>query len=367
MWPIAILFIPALAALVFAAVDLWCAFRTWQARIHIGRWSDRTRWRRAVERRARRWLRRPPVVRVTDNERWLLVDMLRGRYRSSTIQSWQTAGLVWGLGAADAARCARRLTDPATGGWLRPPHRVDEALLAWALKLHGALPPAAESQTLDMLTRAAAGSPTGTIPYRTELPHLRFVDTIGMTAPLLAAAGHVDLARRQIEEYDPALLSAAVPLPAHVWDMARGLPIGIHDWGRGVGWYSLALVAANTTGRLDDRITLLATALLPHQRPDGGFGAAIFNPASPTESSATALIGLLFCEAHRATGNERFLKAARAAERRLMSATRRTGAIDYCQGDTLGSGLYSRRMSTMPFAQGAALALARKLDEHENR
>ncbi len=361
---------PALAALVLVAVDVWCGFHTWQARIHIGRWSDPGLWRRAVERRARRWLRREPVVRIGDNERWLLVDMVRGRYRSSTVQSWQRAGLVWGLDAADAARCARRLTDRATGEWLRAPRRVDEALLAWALKLHGALPPAAENQTLAMLTELArAGG--GTIPYRAELPRLRFVDTIGMTAPLLTATGHVDMARRQIDEYQRALLTADTPFPAHVWDLAGGLPIGFHDWGRGVGWWALGLVEANVEGWLDEHIALLATALLPLQRPDGGFGAAMFNPASPTESSATALVGLLFCEAHRVTGDERFMVAARATRRRLMSATRRNGAIDHCQGDTLGPGLYSRRLSTMPFAQGAALALARKLDQHpdhdENR
>ncbi len=369
--------IPALALLTLAllalvSVDVWCAFHTWQARIHIGRWSDRTEWRRSLERRARRWLRRPSVVPIGDGDRWLLWDMLRGRYRSSTVQSWQTAGLVWGLGSEAAAECARRLTDPATGQWRHPPRHPDEALLAWALKIHGALPPAAESQTLEMLTRAAATSPArGTIPYRPHLPHLRFVDTIGMTAPLLAATGHADLVSAQIAEYDPALLSPATPFPAHVWDTARGVPTGIHDWCRGVGWYSLALVGANTHGRLDARIASLATALVRWQRPDGGFGAAIFNVASPTESSGTALAGHLMCEAHRVTGDERFLAAARAAENCLRRATRRNGALDHCQGDTLGPGLYSRRFATMPFAQGAALALARRLDEyapsHENR
>ena len=38
-----------------------------------------------------------------------------------------------------------------------------------------------------------------------------------------------------------------------------------------------------------------------------------------------------------------------------MECTRMTGAIDWCQGDTKGIGVFSQMYDTMPFAQGMAL------------
>ncbi|MPN08619.1 hypothetical protein SDC9_155904 [bioreactor metagenome] len=35
--------------------------------------------------------------------------------------------------------------------------------------------------------------------------------------------------------------------------------------------------------------------------------------------------------------------------------TRRDGALDYCQGDTVDFGIFSQRLDVMPFAQGMAL------------
>jgi unsaturated rhamnogalacturonyl hydrolase len=232
------------------------------------------------------------------------------------------------------------------------------------LNRNGALPDRARQTALDLLTGSIKEE--GTIPYRPDLPRVRFVDTIGMTIPLLVALGREDLALRQVGEYDRALMAGS-PIPAHAFDLERGVPLGLYDWGRGVGWYALGLVGANKGGLFDDRVKALAAEMLRWQRPDGGFGARLFNDASPFESSATALMGLLMAEAHRITGEKRFLLSARAAERRLMQATRRTGEIDWCQGDTPGPGQYSRRMGIMPFAQGMALALSKELNGHEER
>ena len=80
------------------------------------------------------------------------------------------------------------------------------------------------------------------------------------------------------------------------------------------------------------------------------------------ESSATALIGLLLLHAYQITLEQKYLNAAQKAEAALMTATRRDGALDYCQGDTYGIGDYSHIFSVMPFAQGMALRLSKELD-----
>lgn len=363
-----VILIPILVALllllVFVGFDLCASFYEWQARIHTGRWDDRLRWQRALERRARKWLRRAPTVRICDNNRWVLYDMLRGKYRSRTIQSWQDAGLLLGLEREDSLRYASRKTDAGSGDWKRRPAHADAALLAYVLKKNRALPSQAERTTLDLLLSLKGLQQT--IPYRRTLPNVRFVDTIGMTAPFLSLCGQAGLAEAQIAEYDRALLPDS-RIPPHAYDLIRNLPLGIYDWGRGVGWYILGLVESNADGRYDGRIVALAAELLRHMKKEGGFGAMFFSADSPLDSSGSALIALLMVRAYRIERNPRFLEAAFMTEKRLMASTRRSGALDLCQGDTKGIGQYSRTFSVMPFAQGIALRLSRELNEYADR
>lgn len=353
----------SIIAIVFVGFDLALSFKEWQARIHIGRWSDRRQWQEALEGKARKWLRKSPTVKISDNNRWVLYDMLRGRYRSRTIQAWQDAGLLFGLGKEDSALYASRNIDSRSGEWKRIPKHADAALLAYMLKKNDALPAEAEEAILDLLLVLKRDQKT--IPYRAGLPNIRFVDTIGMAAPFLSLCGEADVATAQIEEYDKALLADSC-LPPHAYDMERKVPLGIFDWSRGTGWYILGLIESNTAGEFSERIVGLATELLRYQKPEGGFGAMLFNEKSTFESSGSALIGLLMLRAYEIHPDPRFLAAAFKTEKRLMSATRRNGALDYCQGDTKGIGYYSHTFSIMPFAQGVALRLSKELNKYAN-
>ena len=78
-----------------------------------------------------------------------------------------------------------------------------------------------------------------TIPYRKTLPHIRFVDTIGLVCPFLHQCDFSDLAIRQIEEYDHCLWEEV--FPPHAYDLASHKPLGVFDWARGWGWYVLGL------------------------------------------------------------------------------------------------------------------------------
>ena len=83
--------------LAFVLTDLCPRIRIWVNRIHIGRWNDRSVWLEAVLNRSQKWLYHSPTVKLTDNNSFILWDILQGRYRHSTIQSWQDAGLLFGL------------------------------------------------------------------------------------------------------------------------------------------------------------------------------------------------------------------------------------------------------------------------------
>lgn len=307
---------------------------TWQARIHIGRWTDPAAWKRSVEGKAREWLRHMP-------KRIRGLDM-----QAPAIRCWQTAGLLLGLTPADASVWIQN-----NALLLGTAPLPEAALLAYALKKRDAL-----SETDQNRIRARIIQSKGTLPYRPSCPEIRFVDTIGMICPFLYAVGMDEWADRQIEEYDAGLY--ANTFPPHAYHLERELPLGVYDWGRGTGWYVLGLIESD---RNEERILQLAERLLPLQKEDGSFGCFLFDPSSCPESSGSALMGLLMVRAWELGGGDLFLSAAMKSEQSLMKMTRRDGTVDYAQGDTMGIGNYSRHFGIMPFAQGMTLLLANRL------
>ncbi len=339
-------------AISVAGVDAVLSLYNWQARIHIGRWNDRIKWQDAIRRKAQLWLNRTPVVPLTDEGRYVLLDLLRGRFLSNTIQSWQTAGLIIGLGRKEAEKYISR--NPYS--FSIDSHEIDGLLLAYALKVKGLLTEEQETVVIDSIDSL---TDSGTIPYRKNLQNIRFVDTLGFVCPILYATGRDKLSDEVIAEFDPFLLDGAIP--PHAISLKDQVSLGIYGWGRGIGWYIIALISSADSNV--GRILSLADYLLKYQRDDGCFGWSILDRGSRKESSGTALIGLLFISAFKHSRKIQYLDAARRIETALMSMTRRDGAVDYAQGDTHGIGMYSMRYGTMPFVQGIALRFTESLDE----
>lgn len=343
--------------LCLLAVDIVLSLNRWQSRIHIGRWDDRKAWQQALEKKAMKWIRHNPTVKITDESRLILWDMLRGAYHSRIIQSWQDAGLLFALDEEAAKAYVRDHPALFTEEMLE----IDSALLAYILKKKNALPADAEQQFKEIITEYAQNKKT--IPYRRNLPDIRFVDTIGLICPFLSICGLKDLACRQIEDYDKVLLKGV--FPPHAYDTKTEKPMGVFDWSRGLGWYILGITETDSLPGNRERILRLSENLLPLQREDGGFNCMAFNKKERFESSGTALIGLLFVKAYRLSNDLRYLNAALSAEKALMKATRRDGTVDYAQGDTKGIGFYSRTFDRMPFAQGMSLYLSKRIDCYE--
>lgn len=361
-----------LTAAVVAGYDMWTRFNLWQSRIHIGRWDNLDRWEAAVTKRAKRWLAKMPVVPKKDSERLILLDMVNGQHRNATIQSWQQAGLAMGLnGHLDSQRLVDRFVTKS-GQWRQQPSQVDFALLAYALMAAGMEASSPLEQIYQLILNTKGDNDT--VPYRRGMPHVRFVDTLGFICPFLIKYGvqhrvaeAISLTERQLREYDTMLLAGDVNFPPHAIDTGLKLPLGVHDWGRGLGWYILAVVESRRSlpdgdfkRYLEKRVETLASQLLKFQKPSGGWGSSVFIADSPAEGSVTALAGLLMVEAHAITGRHEYLESARSAIGQLMKLTRRDGALDMCQGDTKGIGNYSTRYGVMPFAQGMALLLTKR-------
>ena len=182
----------------------------------------------------------------------------------------------------------------------------------------------------------------------------------------------IDLGIRQLEEYDIALLPNGIP--CHAFDIEKNLPLGVYDWGRGCGWYILALVESyrmvdrfnisqSLQRKLQSRILNLSEVMLSFQLSQGGYNAMLFSRNGSSESSITVFGGILMCQAWIFTKKEGYKLCLEGCIKQLMKATQRNGCIDYCQGDTKGIGAYSFLYSYMPFVQGMTLVLLKRYKE----
>lgn len=329
----------------------------WQKRIYIGRWNEINTWKEAVTKRAKKWLKKPPIVSKKGNNKYILCDILNGNYRNNTIQSWQTAGLILGLNEYSTE--------------IKHVDHIDVALLGYSILLNHPNPTEIKKQ-LDVIYDKIilTKGEKDTIPYRSSVKEIRFVDTIGLVCPFLVKYGLVfnnknaiKLAEMQIREYS-SFINPLTKTPPHAYDLTHNVPLGVFDWGRGIGWYILGLVECYRSINngefkefLKSQIIELSENQLKYQLPSGGFSASIFNTASFAESSATVLYGILYIECFSITLDHRYKNAVEKIINHLMKVTQRNGAIDMCQGDTHGIGNYSSNFGYMPFVQGLTLVL----------
>lgn len=341
-------------SIIFICTDFYFLLKTWTNRIYIGRWNTRAEWQNAMNRKAQDWLRHTPTVKIKDSKRLILWDIICKKYQSNAIQSWQIAGLLLGTESQKPDiydRLNKKLSNQAI---IYP----DQILLAYALKKRKVLSGENEHKILSFLDKYQSS----TIPYRDNLPNIRFVDTIGMVCPFLNLCRKENIASRQVKEFDEVLLNHV--FPPHAYNLNNKLPLGIYDWSRGLGWYILGITEASYSEENKKRIIRLAESLLPLQQEGGGFGCMFFNKDTRFESSGSALIGLLFIKAYTITQLEKYKIAAFAVEKALMRATQRNGAVDYSQGDTKGIGYYSTEFSTIPFTLGITLYLSNELNKY---
>ncbi len=356
-------------------VDFCFYLRNRYCRYHIGRW-EKSKWVPAIERVSVKWLKRTPTVRITDNSRYILADVLQRKYRSTAIQSWQKAALILGLlesgdhASNTKAQKAAEGFIREDGNWKKAPRAVDCGMLSYAILKASddinRIKPAMDDSA-DLIQRNL--NEEGMISYTggKDNPDM-YVDTIGLTCPFLALYGKTygnqkfeDVAFNQISMFHQYGLLKDTALPNHAFDIHSKLPLGVYGWGRGVGWYVIGLVETYQCVRksdyrntLKDFIRQAADEYCKFQRKDGGFGS-ILQSSATYDSSATAALAWFYVACGNIFGEEKYYTTAEKCLNKLMECTRMTGAIDWCQGDTKGIGVFSQMYDTMPFAQGMAL------------
>jgi len=382
-----IIFFVAILLFAIVSIDLYLSLKMFYNRLYFGKWQSIEIWINAVKKVNKTWLKKTPTVKLTDNDKYVVFDILKGRYKSNTIQSWQEAGCLLGAIHTEESKKAidlfiKQKIDLATSTWLQKPEYVDGAILAYAISKTNIAPQKLKPAFDDIITLIESFKGNdGTVFYRNYTSTIRFVDTIGFICPFLTFYAqtfnkpeYIDLAFKQIEAYvDKAFLKQPF-IPAHAYDIKKNLPLGIYGWGRGLGWFILGVVDMYIEldalhpkkETLKNMIIKTAESTLPLQKPDGGFNAMMGVDMSRHDSSITSLAGWLFYNAFIITKEVRLLNASKACLNCLMKVTRRSGAIDFCQGDTKGIGIYATTFDVMPFVQGLTIRLAESLKKNNN-
>ncbi|MFH5186067.1 glycoside hydrolase family 88 protein [Paenibacillus sp. TAB 01] len=362
----------------------------WLQRIRIGRYDKEAVWNQAITDRGLRWLQRTPQMKVTDNTRLVVIDMLRGNYTKAAIQQWQEASLLLGL-----SECTRNGASPevreqvlkyldrkldAGGHWRTKPEHVDAGILAYALMQFDFIDTNRYKPALDEtweMIQSHIGT-DGTVEYRKFMKSYRYVDTIGFICPFLVAYGLryqveecVSLAVKQIKQFEQYGMLESHYLPCHVYKVDNKAPLGLYGWGRGLGWFAIGLIDAwnelpdthKYKPVLETMVQKFAAALLRCQQSGGQWNWVVTRNEARADSSATAMLGWFLWNASRIRGiSEECQEGARKAIGYLMKVTRRNGAVDFSQGDTKDIGVYSMLFNIMPFTQGFSIRCIRRME-----
>lgn len=256
------------------------------------------------------------------------------------------------------------------GNWKVPPVAVDCGMLSYAI-LKATDDPQVVRPAMDVARALIERNinEDGMISYTggKDNPEM-YVDTIGLVCPFLALYARAygipsceETAFHQLSMYHQHGLLNHTALPNHAFHIKTKLPLGVYGWGRGVAWYVIGLM--DTYSELQSPlyrevvyqwITEAAEFYVAYQHTDGGFGS-ILQRENTYDSSATAVLAWFYTKCYILTGQKEYQEMAGQCLSKLLKKTRITGAIDECQGDTKGIGVFAQTYDVMPFAQGMAL------------
>ncbi|PFJ08218.1 hypothetical protein COI88_01625 [Bacillus cereus] len=369
---------------VIILIDLIPIWRDWLDRIKIGRYKDKNKWNTSITSKGMKWLNKTPKIKVTDNTRLVVIDMLRGNYTKSVIQHWQEAALVLGMSEYLKYNDDKRIKNEVikllnskfnhNGQWKTKPQHVDGAILAYAVMKLEFIDTDKYRHALDDTWEMIKGhiGEDGTVEYRKSMPSYRYVDTIGFICPFLVAYGTkynknecIDLAVKQIIEYERyGILDMYIP--SHAYRIDNKVPVGLYGWGRGLGWFAIGLIDAwNDLPQdnkykvvLEEYIKTFARAVMSFQQDNGSWNWTVTRSECRPDSSATAMLGWFMLSASKIEGiSSKCLESADKAINYLMKVTRRNGVVDFSQGDTKDIGVYSLLFNVLPFTQGFCIRM----------
>lgn len=373
---------------VVVLIDVVPIFFTWLSRIYIGRYSDIDIWSNSITSIGVKWLNKTPKIKVTDNTRLIAIDMIKGNYTKSTIQHWQEGALLLGLGEYIKNHKDENVKNEidmylsqkfnSDGTWRNVPHHVDGALLAYSIMKLDFMDTNKYKKAFDQILQLINDhiGLDGTVQYRKFMKGYRYIDTIGFICPFLIAYGNrykdnkcIELAIKQIKEYEKYVFLKEQHIPCHAYKIEGKEPLGLYGWGRGLGWYAIGLIDAYKELNIDseyksvleESIVRFSKSILNYQQEDGSWSWIVTRKETRKDSSTTATLAWFLLNAFDINDISRdCMLGYEKSIKYLMGVTRRSGAIDFSQGDTKDIGVYSQLFDILPFTQGFTIRCLNK-------
>lgn len=374
-----IVFIFLILSIIIFGVDFYFYMLNRYCRYHIGRWNNYDEWLSKVKNISIKWTRKTPVVKMTDNNRLMVIDMINGKYKNNNIQSWQLGGLLLGLCECNDKEAKEAINKlivkliDKDGNWVTKPTNVDCGLLSYAIlknsKDYKKIKPAMD-YSIGIIEKNICED--GMIAYTSDKNvDERYVDTLGFVCPFLQLYSNIyaeekfsKISLEQINQYNKYGLLYDTYLPNHAYNPKNKLPLGVYGWGRGAAWYVIGLIDTYIEMKDSDEKLILkqniknvADSYINYQREDGGFGSILQNERT-YDSSATAVLAYFYSRCYEIFKSPKYLEVSNKCLQKIKSVTRITGKVDWCQGDTKGIGVHSQTFDIMPFAQGFTLRTA---------
>lgn len=383
-----IMVILILLFIIMVLIDVIPILFTWLSRIHIGRYSNRDVWSTSITDAGRTWLNKTPKIKVTDNTRLIVIDIIKGNYTKSDIQYWQEGALLLGLGEYLKNHKDENVKNEidiylsknlnSDGTWRNTPQHVDGALLAYSIMKLDFIDIDKYKKAFDQILKIIKDhiGEDGAVQYRKFMEEYRYVDTIGFICPFLIAYGNryqdnecIDLAIKQIKEYEKHAFLKEHHIPCHAYKTKDKEPLGLYGWGRGLGWYAIGLIDAykeldansKYKSALEESIIKFSKSILNYQQKDGSWGWTVTRKETRKDSSTTATLAWFLLNASEITDiSKDCILGYEKAIKYLMGVTRRSGVIDFSQGDTKDIGVYSQLFDILPFTQGFSIRCINK-------
>lgn len=195
----------------------------------------------------------------------------------------------------------------------------------------------------------------GLIPYR-QGQKIILNDMLGMTIPFLIEYSKIkndphplEIAKNQLEYYIKYGVDKETFLPTHAIDRKTKVKIGPTNWGRGIGWYYIALAQYHQhTGEFKEEYDGLKETLLALRNPDN-LWSQFPGGADTFDASATTMImySILL------NNNTYFSK--QVILEMLKPYISKEGEILHTSGDTYGLNNYSNTFGRSELSQGMLL------------
>ena len=190
-------------------------------------------------------------------------------------------------------------------------------------------------------------------------------DMLGMVVPFLIEyqkhyknANAIEIAKTQLEYYINYGVDKETYLPTHGIDLKTGIKVGPTNWGRGIGWYFLALAEYHkTTGEFQEEYDGIINTLLRIRNPEGLWSQF---PGSMDYFDASST--LLFM--YGMNLNKEIYKESKDITSLLKDYLSEDGSINQTSGDTYGINDYSKTFGKSELSQGVLLMLLSMIYEN---